>query len=760
MKKFTYLLLVISTIILSCKKYPGKIEGFVREISESGYNPVKGAKITLTPTQLSVETDDRGYFAFMNLTPDIYNILSEKTGYFAVNQNIIIEEGITYQNDMTIEKIKTKGNLSGFVTDGTYPISSARISSPSLDTIVFTDMYGVFFINDIPTGYYSFTISRENYIPVQVVVNIEENTLVQTSIKLNPELYISIIPEAYKMSRDRDSVPFWIVSNTNWKYECKENWLKIRIEDSIGYKKLYAITTENIGAEPRTAVITLSATGAVSKILTITQYGSYIPYLVVFPTSLAFMELGATLNISLVNAGTGILSWNMTENIPWLTLTEYKGATDNSKVIDIIANVDRNGVQVGEFIDTIFAKSNGGDKKIVVTMTKTNRPYLSVFPLQLSYFELGEKLNVTMANAGIGILSWNFVENISWLTIPTSASGSMDNSASMDISVNVNRTGLNFGEYIDSIKILSNGGNRSIMVSLTNAAKPIVNLYTPTLITYTSAVLKGDINPAAKETEIFIDYGPTSTYNQTVKMNQKFNGTIPQLFSFNFLGLRPGQTTHYRIRAINSMGETTTLDNIITPPSTMQDIEGNTYNVVMINNQILMKDNLKVSVSNTNSPITSYVYNNNLSFISPYGRLYDWNSARLVCPTGWHLPSDTEWKNLESFLGMPAQDLDLFGQTQPRGTDQGGKLKQQSTTTWIPPNFGATNISGFTALPGGQRNASDGTYIGLGSIGLYWTSTENGIGSAWMRGLTTTNALVNRNHIPKQTAISVRCLKD
>ena len=97
-----------------------------------------------------------------------------------------------------------------------------------------------------------------------------------------------------------------------------------------------------------------------------------------------------------------------------------------------------------------------------------------------------------------------------------------------------------------------------------------------------------------------------------------------------------------------------------------------------------------------------------------YGGLYTWAAAmdgstssstnpsgvKGVCPDGWHLPSDAEWKELEISLGMSQADADNTGF---RGTDEGGKLKETGTAHWKSPNSGATNESRFTALPGGLR---------------------------------------------------------
>ncbi len=142
---------------------------------------------------------------------------------------------------------------------------------------------------------------------------------------------------------------------------------------------------------------------------------------------------------------------------------------------------------------------------------------------------------------------------------------------------------------------------------------------------------------------------------------------------------------------------------------------------------------------------------------SIYGKLYNWYTtvdSRGLCPTGWHVPTDCEWMYLEGSLGMSVMDQETQG---GRGTNEGGALK--ATTNWLSPNTGATNSSGFTALPGGYRSLN-GSYNDIGISGYWWSSTENGSGNAWTRKLNYVSSNVNRDFDNKQNGFSVRCLRD
>ncbi|MBL7047661.1 MAG: hypothetical protein ISR95_08565 [Candidatus Marinimicrobia bacterium] len=94
-----------------------------------------------------------------------------------------------------------------------------------------------------------------------------------------------------------------------------------------------------------------------------------------------------------------------------------------------------------------------------------------------------------------------------------------------------------------------------------------------------------------------------------------------------------------------------------------------------------------------------------------------------------------------------------------RGTDEGSKLKEARTTHWNSPNTGATNESGFTALPGGYRHGGGG-YTGMGSNGYFWSSTESSSAYAWSRRLNYHSSVVHLSYYNKLSGLSVRCLRD
>ena len=207
-------------------------------------------------------------------------------------------------------------------------------------------------------------------------------------------------------------------------------------------------------------------------------------------------------------------------------------------------------------------------------------------------------------------------------------------------------------------------------------------------------------------------------------------------------------------------------------PGTIRDVDNNLYNIITIDGQVWMAENLKTTRFNDKTKIplvTDYDawaalstpgyswYNNDKKNATTYGALYNWytldasrNGNKNVCPTGWHIPSHGEWLTLINYLGGEF--------------NAGSKLKEAGTAHWQSPNTGATNESGFTALPGGLRYIN-GTFYDFGEAGYWWSSTEddgpvNGTYNAWYVYMNYSITNVGIGSTNEQYGLSVRCLKD
>ena len=221
--------------------------------------------------------------------------------------------------------------------------------------------------------------------------------------------------------------------------------------------------------------------------------------------------------------------------------------------------------------------------------------------------------------------------------------------------------------------------------------------------------------------------------------------------------------------------------------STVPDIDGNSYNTVLIGLQCWTVENLKVTMYNDGTAIplnNTYtsgtvstvwqglttgaytIYGNESSTganATNYGFLYNWYAAKgiatsgsttykNICPDGWHVPTDDEWTRLTSYLNTAAPAWSV-----------GGKMKSIGTTLWNSPNTDATDASGFSALPGGYRSV-DGSFGGIRYNAYFWSATENGASTSNARNrvMFWDASGVYRDHTNfiKSTGAAVRCLKD
>jgi uncharacterized protein (TIGR02145 family) len=216
--------------------------------------------------------------------------------------------------------------------------------------------------------------------------------------------------------------------------------------------------------------------------------------------------------------------------------------------------------------------------------------------------------------------------------------------------------------------------------------------------------------------------------------------------------------------------------NIPCPEKTSVSYDGKVYSTLQILSQCWLKENLNVGtmISGTieqsnNGTMEKYCYEDIESNCDTYGGLYQWNEtmmystgqfAKGICPPGWHLPMDEEWKVLEGAVDgqYGFGDLEWDGEGY-RGYNVGSSLKEAGTTHWNPPNYGSTNSSGFTGLPGGNRDYSTGTFANMGAGGSFWSSSEDGTGNAWYRALNYASPHAYRKYVDKAAGYSVRCLR-
>jgi uncharacterized protein (TIGR02145 family) len=197
---------------------------------------------------------------------------------------------------------------------------------------------------------------------------------------------------------------------------------------------------------------------------------------------------------------------------------------------------------------------------------------------------------------------------------------------------------------------------------------------------------------------------------------------------------------------------------------------------VTIGNQVWMVKNLVVTHYRNGDPIPQVTdptewanlttgawcyYNNDPANGAIYGKLYNWyavNDTRGLAPSGYHVPSDAEWKILEMHLGMSQQEADSWGY---RGSPIGAKLAGFYDLWYNGElrNHSEFGKSGFSGSPGGNRSYYGG-FLNLGYYSGWWSASEYSSSFALYRHLYYYYAYVYRYYYIKRTGFSVRCIRD
>jgi len=299
-----------------------------------------------------------------------------------------------------------------------------------------------------------------------------------------------------------------------------------------------------------------------------------------------------------------------------------------------------------------------------------------------------------------------------------------------------------------------------------------------TTLTLTTAISGGDITDGGLPVvSRGVCWG--TNLEPTITDDKTSDGIGIGTFSSSIKGLSPN--TNYSIRAYATTSAGTAYGgrvNLKTFTGTFTDKEGNIYYTVTIGNQIWMAENLaylpSVNLRSTASKVSPcyYVYNYDGTNVIEakatenyviYGVLYNWYAVmngsnpykepvQGVCPTGWHLPSNSEWNELTASLG---------------GTlNATSSMIDIAKSNWMHQYHGDNNISGFSALPAGLYNGI--SFAAIGDMATWWTSTSSysdTINKEYREIYNDSYVLYNRWDLGecwawKEDGLSVRCIKD
>ena len=472
-----------------------------------------------------------------------------------------------------------------------------------------------------------------------------------------------------------------------------------------------------------------------------------------------------------------------TASFEWGTTTSYGNTTidQNSGSGNTAANVstDLTGLNPGTtYHYRIRARNSLGDTYSSDNTFKTLGDKPSVTSKETSNLQINAvTLNVTVnPNYLSTIVTFEWGTTTSYGNTTTDQNLGSGNTAA---NVSADLTGLNPGTiYHYRINATNELGTTlsNDMTFRTLGDVPSALIESAGNIQYNTATISGQINPNYLSTTVEIEYGTTTSYGNTISIAQgPFTGKNTINMSPDLSGLSQGTLYHIKIKATNELGTTNSTDFTFTTLAPITDIEGNTYNIRTIGTQIWMTENLKTTKYSDGTSIAFGLYypENNISNVTKFGYLYDWAAAikqpprydtimidlqgqrvQGVCPTSWHLPSVNEWLEL----------VNNFGGVEIAGL----KLKISDLSYWQTPLLIEEPVSGFNAIPAGQRYIN-GDFQNCGGSAYYWTSSQfwDGGGTIMGRQLylfyfqpNVYINITNANNQPGSIGLSVRCLKD
>lgn len=411
-----------------------------------------------------------------------------------------------------------------------------------------------------------------------------------------------------------------------------------------------------------------------------------------------------------------------------------------------------------------------GNQVMFTTLGSTGSPIVTTLPV-INITENTASCGGNVTSEGTSVVTgrgicWSTSQNPTFIDSHTT-----DGDGTGSFTSSINGLNANTVYYVRAYATNAKGtsyGNQESFTSAGSGNIPTVITTSVSNITNTSATSGGNVSSQGSSVITSRGVCWSMSQNPTILDNHTADGSGTGSFTSDLSGLTSSTSYYIRAYAINSVGVAygeilnfKTGEGPVSCPSSII-YEGKTYSAVEIGTQCWLKDNLNVGTqingsepqNYTNTIIEKYCYDDLESNCDIYGALYQWSEMMQgsttpgdqgICPQGWHVPTDAEWKALADYLGGDSI--------------AGGKIKKSGINLWKSPNTGATNESGFTALPGGNHDIPD-KFLNLLTTATLWSSSQGEATVAWYRSLYYSSESLGRYSGQKTTGSSVRCIKD
>ncbi len=468
------------------------------------------------------------------------------------------------------------GGIKGIVRDALtfLPIPNVNVSITDGATVT-TNSEGEYSIDDLVPKNYELHFAKSGYLDNTASVNVTSSLVVQKDVQMIP-----VMPE---LSANTDFVNFdtnlttstVVLSNKgtgqiNWSIANTENWLQINpVSGTItGGTTPVTLTVNRSGLNPGNYSTNLTITSNANSLqlgVLMTIPNTNVPLLSVSPTFLDFGVSTSTRVLALNNNGVGTSTWTITSSQSWISFSPANGNTQ-TETDHVTVNVNRSGLQPGTYNGSLDIVSNSGNYHVPVSMDVSDLPVIDLSTYSLDFGQTAMTRTVTISNVGNGTLAWQTSSDAYWLSVaPASGTGNGN------ITVQVNRTAMAEGNYSGNVLITSNGGNRTIEVTMSvpSTLPDGVTLLFADMVNQTTARINWTI---------FVGSGFASyrVYRGTSPNVNNSNGTmIAELTagnqnSFDDTQFQPQTQYYYNVYVKNTQNYLIPSQNIlglITPPS-------------------------------------------------------------------------------------------------------------------------------------------------------------------------------------------------
>lgn len=278
------------------------------------------------------------------------------------------------------------------------------------------------------------------------------------------------------------------------------------------------------------------------------------PELTVSENTLDFGNTSTTQTFSITNTGNALLEWQISEDIPWLSCLPTSGEIEAGSSQSVIANIDRSGLEKGNYSQTIAIASNGGSAVIEANLSVQGNK-ISINPKELDFGSVANSLPLTLQNIGSGIVSYTIDVSNEWI-IPSKSSGQLANIES--IIVSVNRNTMSQGDYTGTLSINFDKEKEQIPIKMNipEKSQPVVSIHDICNVTYNSATAKGAIVSIGSSR--VTQYGFCWSINENPSVNDEFcnlgDSETAKDITYNISGLEPKTTYYVRAYAKNAVG--------------------------------------------------------------------------------------------------------------------------------------------------------------------------------------------------------------